>query len=124
MFNSDLISLTLENWRETAEHYLIKFENYTNRDHIKKLINHELYTWRSQFPTLKDDQYYWVDLQGLDVFNTQNHYLGRVDYLFATGANDVMVVTQSDNSILIPYIDQIIVHTDLTNGQLIVDWEA
>ena len=49
--------------------------------------------------------------------------LGRVDHLFETGANDVLVV-QGDRERLIPYLpEQVVLEVDLAGGRIRVDWD-
>ena len=50
--------------------------------------------------------------------------LGKIDHLFETGANDVMVV-QGDRERLIPYVmDEVVKNINLETQRLIVDWDA
>ena len=49
--------------------------------------------------------------------------LGRIDHLFETGANDVMVV-KGDRERLIPYLwEQVVKRVDLAAGEMRVDWD-
>lgn len=47
---------------------------------------------RSSFPTAGTDEYYSVDLMGLDVVNREGVALGRVSDLMATGPQTVLVL--------------------------------
>ncbi|WP_292977303.1 ribosome maturation factor RimM [Nitrosomonas sp.] len=82
---------------------------------------------RSQLPQLPEDGkdgYYWTDLIGIDVVNTQGKSVGTVSGLFETGANDVMRVQLSNNKEeLIPFVDQVIRQVDLKARQITVDWK-
>ena len=86
-------------------------------------------------PPLPTGEYYWRDLQGLQVWcqdgseKTQEKVLlGRVDYLIDTGANDVLVVKACEGSIdkrerLIPYLpDSTVIRVDVDEGLIVVDW--
>jgi 16S rRNA processing protein RimM len=73
-------------------------------------------------PQLKENQYYWSDLIGCEVFNLQNISFGLVDTFIETGANDVIVV-KSDKERLIPYTKDIVLKVDTVNGKVIVDWD-
>ena len=49
-----------------------------------------------RLPDAKANEFYWADLIGLRVVNTQNHEFGRVVRMVETGANDVLVVADQD----------------------------
>lgn len=78
---------------------------------------------QDQLPVLSEGDYYWSDLEGLNVVNTAGELFGQVDHLFATGANDVLVV-KGDKERLLPYIKDVILKVDLEKGQILVDWDA
>lgn len=82
---------------------------------------------RSELPQLPEngeDGYYWLDLIGMHVCNTQGEALGTVTGLLETGANEVLQVglAGSDKERLIPFIDQIIVEVDLKSRRITADW--
>jgi 16S rRNA processing protein RimM len=78
---------------------------------------------RSALPQLAPGEYYWVDLEGLRVVNLEGVELGTVARLFATGANDVMVV-KGEREHLVPFVQGPYVKAvDLTAGLIRVDWD-
>ncbi len=87
----------------------------------------------TQLPVLAEDEIYWHQLQGLQVIVDHPErgrlLLGRIDHLFETGANDVIVVKGDESSIdrrerLIPYLPERVVRdTDLVNKVMLVDWD-
>ncbi len=91
-----------------------------------------LWIWAQvkQMPSLADHEFYWRDLIGLSVINRENQCLGIVHQLMETGANDVLQVNPSNNSIdnqqrLIPYVPgHYIDRVDLANKRLFVCWES
>src|SRR3990167_5078301 len=97
--------------------------DYADRESVALLTGKQIATLRSQLPALSDAAIYWADLEGLEVINQQGVVLGKVDYLFATGSNDVLVVVGKKRH-LIPYIkNNIVLKVDLSNRQIIVDWD-
>lgn len=83
----------------------------------------EIYTDRTSFPQSRPGEYYWVDLIGLRVRNTQNIPLGTVVSMMATGANDVMVV-EGERERLIPFVmNQFVRLVDLDEGFIEVEWD-
>ena len=72
---------------------------------------------------LNQGQYYWRQLEGLQVINASGVELGRVAHLMETGANDVLVV-QGDRERLIPYTPgHAVQKVDLAAGIIHVDWD-
>ncbi len=85
---------------------------------------------RQNLPPLPEGEFYWSQLIGLEVWNLQNQYLGRVNYLMETGANDVLVVKPVKGSIdreerLLPWLmPEVIRQVDLERQRIDVDWDA
>ena len=73
-------------------------------------------------PPAGDDEFYWTDLEGLRVRNRQGVELGKVDRLFGTGSNDVMVVS-GDRQRLIPFTADAVTSVDLETRVITVDWD-
>jgi len=95
----------------------------TDRDQAGLLTGAEIAIRQEQLPALATGEFYWMQLEGLQVENLSGVSLGTVSHLFETGANDVMVV-EGDRQRLIPYIDTVVKQVDLTQGIICVDWDA
>lgn len=93
-----------------------------DRETASLLTHHTLFICRSQLPTLPPGDYYWAQLEGLTVVDITRGHLGQIDHLIATGSNDVLVVKDSHQTRLIPYLDQVVLYVDLDNRLLQVDW--
>jgi 16S rRNA processing protein RimM len=94
------------------------------REQAATLIGTDIYVAREQLPAPAKDEYYWVDLEGLEVVTTEDVLLGRVSHLFATGANDVVVVRDGVRERLIPFVQGSYVRSvDLSAGRMVVDWD-
>ncbi len=101
-----------------------QLRGYDDRDQVAELIGCDIAVQREQLPELQENEYYWSDLQGLQVVNLEGVELGKVSHLFETGANDVVVV-KGDRERLIPYTwGQAIRRVDLAAGLMVVDWDA
>ncbi|TAL74628.1 MAG: ribosome maturation factor RimM [Rhodanobacter sp.] len=95
-----------------------------DRDAAALLVGSDIFIAREQLPVAGKDEFYWVDLEGLEVVTTQGVALGRVSHLFATGANDVVVVRDGTRERLIPFIQGSVVRSvDLDAGRMVVDWD-
>lgn len=102
---------------------VVQFKTYDSMEAARALIGARIEVKREQLPELSEGQYYWTDLEGLEVKTTQGASLGKVAYLFATPANDVLVV-KGDRERFIPYLPrQVVKHVDLSKMVMIVDWD-
>lgn len=99
-----------------------KFEGYDDREAAVSLKGMEVAVPRSALPKAKRDEYYWTDLIGLTVVNTEGANLGTVKNLLQTGANDVLVVQEGETERLLPFIRQVILDVDLAGKKITVDW--
>jgi len=87
------------------------------------LLDVEIAVAREDLPQTQDGEFYWTDLEGLQVVHRDGRSLGKVAYLMATGANDVLVV-EGDEENLIPFVmGDVILDVDLAQGRISVDWE-
>ena len=86
---------------------------------------------RASFPTPQPDEFYWVDLIGLAVFNRDAQPLGRVVGLLDTGPHSVLRVvpeaipagvSAQEAERLIPFVAAYVDDVDLEQGRITVDW--
>jgi 16S rRNA processing protein RimM len=106
---------------------VMSIRNVTDRDQALPLIGGELAIRREQLKATDQDEFYWADLIGLSVINTEDVVLGKVDHLLETGANDVLVVMQEGTKAqhLIPFVmDEVVLNVDLENQQIRVEWQS
>lgn len=95
-----------------------------SREAAEALIGSEIWVERSQLPRPRRGEYYWIDLEGLAVTTVDGIALGRVSHLFATGANDVLVVRDGERERLIPFInDDVVREVDIDAARIVVDWD-
>ncbi len=94
-----------------------------DRDQAAGLLGAVIAVPREQLPETADDEYYWLDLEGLSVTTVAGVSLGTVSHLFSTGANDVVVV-KGDKERMIPFAQpDVVTSVDLDSGTMTVDWD-
>jgi len=96
-----------------------------DREAAVRLKGLEVAVPRSQLPGAAENEFYWADLIGLRVVNTEQHEFGRVVRVMQTGANDVLVVAGgngNERETLIPFTAGAIRQVDLAAGVINVDW--
>jgi 16S rRNA processing protein RimM len=102
---------------------VVHLEGIESIDQARALIDAEIAVKREQLPKLKRGEYYWSDLEGLRVVNAEGIGLGTVSHLFATGANDVLVVRDGERERLIPFTKDAVKKVDLAAREIRVDWD-
>ncbi len=119
----DWKSADLAEGKRHGKTVIARIAGIDDRDAAAELVNALISIPRSKMPVTADNEYYWSDLEGLEVVHRDGKLLGKVAYLLETGANDVLVV-RGDREVLIPYIvDDVIEDVDLASGVIRVNWE-
>jgi 16S rRNA processing protein RimM len=122
----------LLNGRSQGKTIVAQIEGVTDRDQALGMIGTQIAINASQLKTLSANDFYWRDLEGLDVFDTNGQALGKVSHLIETGANDVLVVNltpekaegQKIKEMMIPYLmDDVVKTIDLDAKRIEVDWD-
>ena len=110
--------------RQQGKGMVAQLPGIDDREQAAALIGMDIHVAREQLPPPGKDEYYWVDLEGLEVVTTEDVPLGRVSHLFATGANDVVVVRDGARERLIPFIQGSYVRSvDMSAKRMVVDWD-
>jgi 16S rRNA processing protein RimM len=100
---------------------LLALEGVDSCDHAASLIGYTLFIEKTLLPELEEGTYYWSDIIGLAVYDTEDAYLGRVTSILPTGSNDVYVVRNNDDEILVPALESVVVDIDLAAGRMTVE---
>ena len=118
----------LETCRPHARTIIAKLAGVDDRDAAMQLIGALISIRPEQLRGLGKDEYYWRDLIGLRVVNSEGVELGTVRRLLETGANDVLVVSSGEPGArehLLPWTPgRAILEVDLDHGVMRVDWDA
>ncbi|MCC6531853.1 MAG: ribosome maturation factor RimM [Burkholderiales bacterium] len=102
---------------------VVHLEGIADRDQAAVLRGASIAVARSALPAADEGEFYWCDLIGLAVVNREGVALGEVAEVFATGANDVLVV-RGERERLIPFAGPVVMQVDLDRARLLVDWGA
>ncbi|WP_432471831.1 ribosome maturation factor RimM [Amphritea sp. HPY] len=106
-----------------------KLAGIDDRDVARQYCGMDIAIEKDLLPELGDGDYYWSQLEQLEVLTESGVKLGKVSHLIATGANDVLVVKGKADSVdrkerLIPYLpDQVVKEINLEEGTIRVDWD-
>jgi 16S rRNA processing protein RimM len=119
----DPVTYTVESARADARQVVVKLAGVDDRDRAALLIGRDILVRREALPDCAEGEYYWTDLEGLEVVNRHGVKLGRVSHLIETGAHAVLVLA-GDERRMIPFVaPQYVERVDLAAGVVFVDWE-
>nr|WP_295785492.1 ribosome maturation factor RimM [Rhodoferax sp.] len=121
-------SLSVKEAKEHSDTVVATAHGVDDRTAAEALRGSRIFVSRSSFPTAAKDEYYWVDLIGLDVINREDVALGVVKELLSTGAQTVLVMEyQEDGKTcerMIPFVAAYVDDVDLKARRIRVDWQA
>ena len=123
LLGEDKRSVKIVDGRKQGKGMAALLPGYDNREQAVALVGQQIFVNRDQMPATARDEYYWSDLEGLEVHTTGGELLGRVERLMETGANDVLVI-RGKREHLVPFIQgQYVTRVDLEGGVIEVDWD-
>ena len=123
LLGEDSKSVKIVDGRKQGKGLVALLPGFDNREQAASLVGQQIFIRREQLPEAAEDEYYWSDLEGLEVHTTGGEVLGKVDRMMETGANDVMVI-RGDRERLVPFIQgQYVKRVDLEGGLIEVDWD-
>ena len=117
--------------REAKEHsdtVVARADGVDDRAAAESLRGARIFVPRSSFPTAGEDEYYWIDLIGMDVVNREGVHLGQVRELLATGPQTVLVLEYQEagqvQERMLPFVSAYVDGVDLPARRITVDWQA
>ena len=119
--------LAIAESRTHADTVVANAHGVADRNAAEALRGARIFISRTSFPTAATDEYYWVDLIGLDAVNREGAPLGTVKELLSTGAQTVLVLNQTLDGTtverMIPFVAVYIDQVDLAARLIKVDWQ-
>jgi 16S rRNA processing protein RimM len=113
--------------REHSDSIVAQAHEVDDRTAAEALRGARIFVPRSSFPTPAADEFYWVDLIGLEVINREGLSLGRVAELLSTGPQTVLVLAYDQGGKacerMIPFVSAYVDTVDAQAGRITVDWQ-
>ncbi|MDR2332649.1 MAG: ribosome maturation factor RimM [Burkholderiaceae bacterium] len=127
-FFSGTVLLSVKQAREHSDSIVATAEEIPDRNGAEALRGARIFISRADFPKAAEDEYYWVDLIGLDVLNREGVSLGVVKDLMSTGPQTTLVLSQEvsgDKPVerMIPFVSAFVDKVDIEGRRITVDWQ-
>lgn len=108
--------------------WIVKFVGVDDRNASEAIDGRYIAAPRDALPKTAANEFYWADLVGLEVVNTQGERLGKVSKLLSSGAHEVLCVCDGEGKDmqerLLPFVAQVVKSVDTANGKIRVEWGA
>jgi 16S rRNA processing protein RimM len=105
--------------------FVVKIDGVEDRNAAEKIVNTELFIKRSDLKEVKKDEFYYVDLIGLDVLNLDKKIIGKVLAVNDFGAGSVIEIGFGDDLKRVEsfaFSGQIFPEVDIQKGFLVIDF--
>jgi 16S rRNA processing protein RimM len=124
---SGTVLLKIKEAKEHSDSVVATSAEVPDRNAAELLKGARIFVSRASFPTPETDEYYWVDLIGLDVVNREGVALGAVRELLHTGPQTVLVLAYEEEGKtkerMIPFVSAYIDTVDLAGRRITADWQ-
>jgi 16S rRNA processing protein RimM len=115
--------LKITSARDRGDVVVATAQELPDRNAAEAMKGARVFVSRASFPTAGPDEFYWVDLIGLEVVNRQSEKLGVVADLLDTGAHSVLRVQPAEgDERLIPFVAAYVDDVNLAERRITVDW--
>jgi 16S rRNA processing protein RimM len=110
----------LSSFRPYKKLFLMEIEGVGSLEDAESFRGADILAEKAPLWHENDDAFYWQDLIGLDVYTDRGRFIGPVEHILPTGANDIYVVRTEEREILIPAIHDVVLEVDLEKRKMII----
>jgi len=113
--------LFIEKVRFFRQFVIAKFEGINTVNEAERLRGVFIWIPRAERPALPENSFYIDQILGLRVYNEAQQYLGAVQEVIPTGANDVYVLQGGVyGEILLPALKSVVLSVELSAGRMMI----
>ena len=95
---------------------MIQFEGFDSVEQAQEIVGGELLVDRLSLGELQEDEFYWFEIIGMQVYDREGNYFGRIKNIIETGSNDVYISEDAGREYYIPAIKDVIVEVMRAEG--------
>ena len=102
------------------DHFIVSFNDNDSRTIAENLQGKELYILRDMLPKIKEDEFYYNDLIGLNVLDQEQKHIAKIISVHNFGAGDLIEVEfiEDEKREYLPFSKEFIVELDLERNYL------
>ena len=100
--------------------HLLKLEGLDSLEDAEMCRGAEILIRKDSLDPKDEEEYFWFELMGLEVYLENGRYMGVLKDILNTGSNDIYIVRKGKKEILIPALYDVIKKIDLESSKMIV----
>lgn len=101
--------------------YVFNLEGIDDMNVAEGLSGLSIYIPSIAFKDLKENEYYYHDLEGLTVYTESGNEVGKVDHILK-GGNDILVIKSNNGEeIMVPFVDELVPEVNLKEKTITVN---
>jgi 16S rRNA processing protein RimM len=113
--------LNVEKIRKRKDTVILKLKDIENIEEAKMIVGSFLEVERKNAVKLPKETYFIFEIIGLEVYDENNIFLGKVENVISTGSNDVYVVKSKDKEeLFIPAIREVVNNVNLEKKRITI----
>jgi len=113
--------VTITGVKYVREEVWITLAEITQREEAQALRGATLEIEIEQRPKLPEGEYYYDELEGMEVYDTENRRLGTITTVYPRGGQDVYGVETEHGEALIPADSGIVKRVDMASRKMFID---
>lgn len=114
--------IRIEACKKQDKNIVCKIKDICDRDIARQFTNCDIGIDRSLLPKLAEDEFYYHDILGIEVYTLDNQLLGKVIDFQSTGSNDIFII-KGQKEHWLPYTKDVIHKIDLNQRRITADWD-
>jgi 16S rRNA processing protein RimM len=100
--------------------FLMKLEGLSTLDEAESCRNAAILIDKGALGREAEDEYFWHELIGLEVYLNTGEPLGTLKHILPTGSTDIYVVQKGEKELLVPAIHEVVQEIDLAGKRMII----
>ena len=122
LLNDVMMQIDITDIKVMPKKVIIKIKDYDDISTSENILGKDILIDKSDMPILAEGEYYWKELEGLEVMTSEKKFLGVVDFIFNNGSNDVLAIKHNNKYIYIALIKDNM--TLVPNKKIIIKHES
>ena len=117
----EYLKFKIRTYRVHKNNVLLSFEDMLDINKVEQYKNCDIYCDKTAIHELEEDEYYFFELEGMEVFSDEGEYIGKVIKVEEGVVQNLLRIRRENNeTVLIPYVEAFIEEVDPEKNRITV----